>query len=81
MQPSIKPIQKIIFLNNKGGVGKTTISFNIACKIADMGYKTLLIDADPQCNLTLLALGAMKYEELGLFSHDTIYTVFQPLIE
>jgi cellulose biosynthesis protein BcsQ len=56
MDYPIKPIQKIVFLNNKGGVGKTTLSFNVACKMADMGHKVLLVDADPQCNLTLLAL-------------------------
>lgn len=38
----------ISVLNQKGGVGKTTLSVNIACALALRGQRTLLIDADPQ---------------------------------
>ncbi len=59
----------IAIVNQKGGVGKTTTSINLASFLAKDGKPTLLIDADPQANATS-GIGATKD-----FLRGTIYDV------
>lgn len=46
----------VTIYNHKSGVSKTTSTFNLAFYLADQGKKVLMVDADPQCNLTEVAL-------------------------
>lgn len=52
----------ISLLNHKGGVGKTTSAVNIGAGLAELGRKVLLIDLDPQANLTI-SLGVPRQKQ------------------
>jgi cellulose biosynthesis protein BcsQ len=49
--------KKICLFNHKGGVSKTTTTYNLGWMLARKGKRVILVDADPQCNLTGLILG------------------------
>ncbi len=53
----------LTLLNEKGGVGKTTLSATIGAGLAIMGYRVLMIDADPQGHLTI-SYGVSKQHSL-----------------
>jgi cellulose biosynthesis protein BcsQ len=54
-------VNQIALFNHKGGVSKTTTTFNLGWMLASKGKKVIMVDCDPQCNLTGMALG-FKHE-------------------
>lgn len=57
-------MRRIAFFNNKGGVGKTTLVYHIAHMLADLGRRPLILDLDPQSNLTAMCVPEERLEEL-----------------
>jgi chromosome partitioning protein len=54
-QPPIEETQQrvLVFANQKGGVAKTTTTLNLGVALAERGYRVLIVDLDPQGNLTM----------------------------
>ena len=57
----------VSLFNHKGGVSKTTTAFNLGWAMADRGKRVLIVDGDPQCNLTGTVLGFAGINELSEF--------------
>jgi chromosome partitioning protein len=57
----ISSMKTIAIYHNKGGVGKTTVSTNLAAALSKKGYRVLLIDIDAQANSTF-ATGLVKFQ-------------------
>lgn len=75
----------ISLFNNKGGVSKTTTTFNLGWMLAEKGHKVLLVDTDPQCNLTGLSLSLNEIEDFETFysngNLDSIKSALDPVFE
>ena len=57
-------MNSIAFFNNKGGVGKTSLVYHTAWMFAELGYRALAVDLDPQSNLSIMALDEERLEVL-----------------
>lgn len=81
-RPSAK---RISIFNHKGGVGKTTLTFNIATAVARLGKRVLLVDTDPQCNLTAYLIEGTVVDDLLDHSDDsdgkTTWSAVKPVVE
>ncbi|MDJ0619188.1 MAG: AAA family ATPase [Calothrix sp. MO_192.B10] len=79
-------VQKIALFNHKGGVSKTTTTFNLGWMLASKGKKVILVDTDPQCNLTGIALKEETEEDEARIeniynTHSNIKTGLAPAFE
>ena len=75
--------KSICLFNHKGGVSKTTTSFNLGWSLADLGQKVLIVDLDSQCNLTGLVLGynAVDDEKMDGFYSSRQNLTMKPIVE
>ena len=80
-----KQPNRITIYNHKGGVGKTTLTANIAFALSELGKSVLLVDSDPQCNLTSYLLSDDVVDDLLNHSNDpegrTIWTAVKPILD
>lgn len=79
------PAVRLVLYNHKGGVGKTTLTVNIASALAAAGKRVLLVDADPQCNITsyLVETNVVNkwLDESDTESGTTIWSAIKPVAE
>ena len=75
----------ISLFNHKGGVSKTTTTFNLGWTLANLGIKTLIVDTDPQCNLTAYVLGLQDRQSVEDFynkkENEDIYSGLKLIID
>lgn len=81
-------MKRIVFTNDKGGVGKTTTVANLAVGLTRIGRRVLVVDMDPQADLTFALLAERAPEASGGFlpptSHALLtghYTLEQVILE
>jgi cellulose biosynthesis protein BcsQ len=74
--PKVRIMKTIAIYHNKGGVGKTTTTINLAAAISRKGLKVLIIDLDSQANTTYAA-GLMKFdtEEEDTLRDSNVYNI------
>lgn len=73
--------QIISFINYKGGVGKTTTTYHVGCSLAyHHNKKVLLVDIDPQTNLTFLCVDFDAWKKFKL-NKGTIATMYQMFLD
>ena len=76
---------RLVLYNHKGGVGKTTLTVNIASALVAAGKRVLLVDTDPQCNITSYLVEANVVnkwlDESDTVAGVTIWSAIRPVTE
>jgi chromosome partitioning protein len=72
---------KIAVFNQKGGVGKTTTTLNLAALLARRGADPLVIDLDPQAHLTAICGAAVSAAERSLYGYFSVGASLSGLIK
>jgi cellulose biosynthesis protein BcsQ len=76
---------RISIFNHKGGVGKTTLTINVAAALGDLGKRVLIVDSDPQCNSTSYLIDGGIVDELLERSDSedgrTLWSAVRPVAE
>jgi cellulose biosynthesis protein BcsQ len=80
-----KKPHRVVLFNHKGGVGKTTLTVNIARALVDAGKRVLMVDTDPQCSLSSFFLEE-KYLDKMLDQSEaddgnTVWSALKPVSE
>lgn len=57
-------MKSLVLFSNKGGVGQTTLTFNLAHMLSRLGLRTVVLDYDPQCNLSAIFLSEQALFDL-----------------
>jgi cellulose biosynthesis protein BcsQ len=73
----------IAFFNNKGGVGKTSLVYQISWMFSELGVNVVAADLDPQSNLSAMFLDEDRLEELWPDNahRDTVLGMVQPILK
>ena len=74
-------MKTIIFFNNKGGVGKTTLVYHFTYMMAELGHRCLAVDLDPQANLSSMFLTDEELERIYVqeIDRETLISGIKPL--
>jgi cellulose biosynthesis protein BcsQ len=77
-------VKTIAFFNNKGGVGKTSLVYHLGWTFADDGKRVLMVDLDPQSNLTAMCVDEERLEQLWVdddMARKSMRGAIQPIID